>query len=112
MPLIFLLPSYPRSPCCGPETTLCESRIPVAGSDPHQLEAHPCRQAWHPQHAEIQRFQDREGIVGALDQVHEGGRHHVLARAHEDRLHGAVPSGRTPGERAADDPGTGAGEIA
>src|SRR3954447_7662657 len=34
MPLIFLLPSNPRSPCCGPETTLCESRIPVVGSAP------------------------------------------------------------------------------
>src|SRR3954453_9252064 len=33
MPLIFLLPSYPRSPCCGPDTTLCESRSPVVGSE-------------------------------------------------------------------------------
>ena len=32
IPLTRLLPSTPRSPCCGPDTTLCKSRIAVAGS--------------------------------------------------------------------------------
>src|SRR4051812_49028639 len=32
IPLIFLLPSTPRSPFCGPDTTLCESRMAVEGS--------------------------------------------------------------------------------